>query len=174
MKIAPIHAELTRRNKNVILLHTGQHYDAKMSDIFFNQLGLPQPHYHLGIGGGSHTYQKANVMLKFEEVLLDEKPDLVLVVGSVNSSNSNRLKELAERQGVQSFLIDGAADLRSEWFTNVENIGLTAGASAPEKLVKDVIDAIALMSSELSLQELDGEPENMVFALPKELRLVQK
>lgn len=105
---------------------------------------------------------------------LSSKTDLVLVVGSVNSSNSNRLKELAEREGVTSYLIDGAADLKKEWFNNVENIGLTAGASAPEKLVKDVIGSIKELAPESEVQELAGEPENMVFALPKELRLVQK
>lgn len=105
---------------------------------------------------------------------LAEQTELVLVVGSVNSSNSNRLKELAERQGVKSFLIDGAADIKNEWFEGVETIGLTAGASAPEKLVKDVIEAINQISPKSLVTELDGEPENMVFALPKELRLVQK
>ncbi len=105
---------------------------------------------------------------------LASKTDLVLVVGSVNSSNSNRLKELAEREGATSYLIDGAADLQQTWFENVESIGLTAGASAPEKLVKDVIKSIAELTPNLQVQELNGERENMVFALPKELRLVQK
>ena len=105
---------------------------------------------------------------------LAAQTELVLVVGSVNSSNSNRLKELAERQGVTSYLIDGAADIKESWFKEVQTIGLTAGASAPEKLVKDVIAAIGQIGSDAQVIELDGEPENMVFALPKELRLVQK
>lgn len=105
---------------------------------------------------------------------LAAEADMVLVVGSVNSSNSNRLKELSERQGVTSHLIDGAADLKREWFDGVSTIGLTAGASAPEKLVRDVIDAVQAISPDSVVQELEGEPENMVFALPKELRLVQK
>jgi len=105
---------------------------------------------------------------------LAAKTELVLVVGSVNSSNSNRLKELAERQGVTSYLIDGAADIRDAWFEDIASVGLTAGASAPEKLVKDVLEAINKISATSELVELDGEPENMVFALPKELRLVQK
>ncbi len=100
--------------------------------------------------------------------------DLVLVVGSVNSSNSNRLAELAERQGVKSFLIDGAKDIDDAWFEGVSNIGLTAGASAPEKLVRDVIEKIQQLHPEAQLKDLAGEPENMVFALPKELRLVHK
>lgn len=105
---------------------------------------------------------------------LAEVTDLVLVVGSVNSSNSNRLKELAERQGVQSFLIDGAADIETAWLNGKTSIGLTAGASAPEKLVNDVIELLKEQDPDLSITNLPGEPENMVFALPKELRLHQK
>jgi len=85
MKIAPLHkAFLERPEIESKILHTGQHYDEKMSDIFFNQLEMPIPDFYLGIGGGSHTYQKANVMLAFEEILIKERPDLVLVVGDVN------------------------------------------------------------------------------------------
>ncbi len=105
---------------------------------------------------------------------LAAQTDLVLVVGSVNSSNSNRLKELAERQGVVSYLIDGPSDVKDIWFKDIQSVGLTAGASAPEKLVKDVIAAIDDISPNVKVVELGGEPENMVFALPKELRLVQK
>lgn len=87
MKIAPLHRAFSQHNNiESKIVHTGQHYDHKMSDIFFNQLELPKPDYFLGIGGGSHTTQTANIMLKFEEVLLTEKPDLVLVVGDVNST----------------------------------------------------------------------------------------
>ncbi|MCB1583885.1 MAG: 4-hydroxy-3-methylbut-2-enyl diphosphate reductase [Xanthomonadales bacterium] len=105
---------------------------------------------------------------------LAKQSDLVLVVGSVNSSNSNRLKELAERQGVESYLIDGAANINPNWLIGKNTIGLTAGASAPEKLVRDVIDFLQLHSPNLVIEDLPGEPENMVFALPKELRLKQK
>jgi 4-hydroxy-3-methylbut-2-enyl diphosphate reductase len=97
--------------------------------------------------------------------------DLVLVVGSVNSSNSNRLHELAERQGVKAYLIDDADCINVSWFEGVSSIGVTAGASAPEKLVKDVISFIVDHADKVIINELYGEPENMVFALPKELRL---
>ena len=101
---------------------------------------------------------------------LSAQCDLVLVVGSVNSSNSNRLRELAERQGVEAHLIDGADEIHPEWVAGRRRIGITAGASAPEVLVQGVIDRLrALGAGELA--ELAGEPENMVFALPKELRL---
>jgi len=99
MKVAPLHRAFAGSGKiDSKIVHTGQHYDAKMSDIFFNQLGLPKPHFHLGIGGGSHTYQKANVMLKFEEILLAEKPDLVLVVGDVNATTATTL--VAVKMGI--------------------------------------------------------------------------
>ena len=104
---------------------------------------------------------------------LTEFCDLVLVVGSINSSNSYRLKELAERKGVTSYLIDDAGHINPDWLNGVETIGLTAGASAPEKLVKDVIAWLKKYDNGLQVESLDGEPENMVFALPKELRLVQ-
>ncbi len=97
--------------------------------------------------------------------------DLVLVVGSVNSSNSNRLHELAERQGVKAYLIDDAECIDVNWFDDIKSIGVTAGASAPEKLVNDVLNFLTENNDNISIQELDGEPENMVFALPKELRL---
>jgi 4-hydroxy-3-methylbut-2-enyl diphosphate reductase len=102
---------------------------------------------------------------------LADAVDLVLVVGSVNSSNSNRLRELAEKQGVRSFLIDNAEHIERNWFDGVTLIGLTAGASAPEKLVRDVIARLQSWGAG-EVRELDGEPENITFALPKELRVV--
>lgn len=101
---------------------------------------------------------------------LAEAVDLVLVVGSVNSSNSNRLRELAEKQGVPAHLIDGAEHIAREWLDGVTSIGVTAGASAPDKLVKEVIARLQSWGAG-SVRELDGEPETITFALPKELRL---
>ncbi|BDU21003.1 4-hydroxy-3-methylbut-2-enyl diphosphate reductase [Dyella sp. GSA-30] len=102
---------------------------------------------------------------------LADAVDLVLVVGSVNSSNSNRLRELAEKQGVTSYLIDGAEHIERSWLDGVKRIGLTAGASAPEKLVRDVIARLQSWGGN-EVQELDGEAETITFALPKELRVV--
>jgi len=96
--------------------------------------------------------------------------DLVLVVGSVNSSNSNRLRELAEKQGVRAHLIDGAEHIERAWLDGVRHIGLTAGASAPDKLVRDVITRLQSWGAD-KVRELDGEAENITFALPRELRL---
>jgi 4-hydroxy-3-methylbut-2-en-1-yl diphosphate reductase len=96
--------------------------------------------------------------------------DLVLVVGSPNSSNSNRLRELAEREGVEAHLIDGAVEIDPHWVQGRKRIGITAGASAPEILVRGVIERLRELGAE-HVDELSGEPENMVFALPKELRV---
>ncbi len=96
--------------------------------------------------------------------------DLVLVVGSPNSSNSNRLRELAEREGVEAHLIDGAAEIDPVWIDGRRHIGVTAGASAPDVLVHGVIQRLHELGAH-SVRELEGEPEGMVFALPRELRL---
>ena len=96
--------------------------------------------------------------------------DLVLVVGSPNSSNSNRLRELAERDGVEAYLIDGAIEIDPKWIAGRKRVGITAGASAPEVLVRGVIERLRELGAE-HVAELAGEPEDMVFALPKELRL---
>jgi 4-hydroxy-3-methylbut-2-enyl diphosphate reductase len=96
--------------------------------------------------------------------------DLVLVVGSVNSSNSNRLRELAEKQGASAYLVDGAEHIDPAWLQGKARIGVTAGASAPEVLVQGVVARLRELGGG-ELRELHGEPEDMVFALPKELRL---
>ncbi|GMU43951.1 MAG: 4-hydroxy-3-methylbut-2-enyl diphosphate reductase [Xanthomonadales bacterium] len=102
---------------------------------------------------------------------LARRCDRVLVVGSPNSSNSNRLRELAERDGVSARLVDGAADIDPAWIDGARCIGLTAGASAPESLVQGVIDRLRELGA-TSVRELAGVRESMVFALPKELRVV--
>jgi UDP-N-acetylglucosamine 2-epimerase (non-hydrolysing) len=131
MKIAPLHRAFQAHPKitSSKILHTGQHYDAKMSDIFFNQLELPQPDFYLGIGGGSHTYQKANVMLKFEEILKEEKPDLVLVVGDVNATPACSI--VAVKMGIPTVHVE--AGLRS------------GDRSMPEEVNRIITDAIVDM-----------------------------
>jgi len=96
--------------------------------------------------------------------------DLVLVVGSPNSSNSNRLRELAEREGVEAHLIDGADEIDPRWVQGRRQVGVSAGASAPEVLVRGVIDRLQALGA-MTVRELDGKPEDMVFALPRELRV---
>lgn len=97
--------------------------------------------------------------------------DVVLVVGSPNSSNSNRLRELSERMGTPAYLIDGAEDLKTEWFSECAVVGVTAGASAPEVLVQGVIERLRNWGAQMT-EELEGRPENVTFSMPKELRMV--
>ena len=96
--------------------------------------------------------------------------DLVIVVGSPTSSNSNRLRELAQRLGTESYMVDSAAELRAEWFEGKSRVGLTAGASAPEILVREVIDRIRALGA-VSVRKMDGIEETLKFPLPKGLKL---
>lgn len=100
---------------------------------------------------------------------LASQSDVVLVVGSINSSNSNRLKELAERLGCAAYLIDNAEQIDQDWIIGKTVIGVTAGASAPEILVQQVIERLKSWGGQMA-QELKGQEENIIFALPKELR----
>jgi 4-hydroxy-3-methylbut-2-enyl diphosphate reductase len=94
--------------------------------------------------------------------------DLVLVVGSPNSSNSNRLREVAERKGVTAYLIDDPDMIRPEWLVGIKRIGLTAGASAPEALVRQVLDRLMELGA-ASVRPLEGIREIVAFPLPREL-----
>jgi len=104
---------------------------------------------------------------------LAEECDLVLVVGSPNSSNSNRLRELAERMGADAYLLDGADDIDPRWLQGKSRIGVTAGASAPEVLVREVLDGLRALGANAPV-ELIGRPENVTFSLPRELRIEAK
>ena len=88
MKISPLMREMSRYTQQFdqLLLHTGQHYDEEMSQIFFDDLGLPIPDIYLGVGSGSHAEQTGKIMIEFERVCLQKNPDLVIVVGDVNST----------------------------------------------------------------------------------------
>ena len=100
---------------------------------------------------------------------LAEECDLVIVVGSPNSSNSNRLREVAALRGVDAYMVDNAGYLRREWFEGKNKVGVTAGASAPEVLVKEVLQTIQEWGHE-TIREGEGTEESIVFVLPKELR----
>jgi UDP-N-acetylglucosamine 2-epimerase (non-hydrolysing) len=100
MKVAPVLSALkTRQHVVQTLVHTGQHYDANMSDVFFEQLGIPAPDVNLAVGSGTHAAQTAEIMTRFEPVLLERKPDLVLVYGDVNSTVATAL--VCAKLGVQ-------------------------------------------------------------------------
>jgi len=100
---------------------------------------------------------------------LVEACEVLIVVGSTTSSNSNRLRELADKAGIRGYLVDGPADLRREWFADIEAVGVTAGASAPELLVQRVVEQLGEWGGHPAV-EVVGREENVVFALPKELR----
>ncbi|MEZ0610042.1 non-hydrolyzing UDP-N-acetylglucosamine 2-epimerase [Fibrella sp. WM1] len=128
MKVAPLHRAFRQMPGLVSkIVHTGQHYDAQMSEVFFNQLNLPQPDYYLGVVSGSPTRQTADIMTKFEEVLLAEKPDWVVVVGDVTSTLACAL--VAVRQGI--------------WVAHVE-AGLRSGdRRMPEEINRILTDNLA-------------------------------
>ena len=104
---------------------------------------------------------------------LIERCDLLLVVGSVASSNSNRLRELADKAGKPGYLVDGPENLRREWFGSVQTVGVTAGASAPEILVQGVVRQLLEWGGQL-VDEVAGREEHVMFSLPRELRQVSK
>ena len=102
--------------------------------------------------------------------IMSPQVDLVIVVGSPTSSNSNRLRELAQRMGTTSYMVDSADELRAEWFSGIARVGLTAGASAPEVLVQQVIERIKALGA-VSVRKLSGIEETLKFPLPKGLKL---
>jgi UDP-N-acetylglucosamine 2-epimerase (non-hydrolysing) len=128
MKAAPLHRELARQGWcRPVLVHTGQHYDAGMSEVFFRDLGLPEPDHHLGIGSGSHAEQTAGVMIAYEKLCLRERPDWTVVVGDVNST-------MAATLAAKKLLIP-VAHLEA---------GLRSGDRAmPEEINRIVTDSIA-------------------------------
>ncbi len=148
MKIAPIVREMKRRSDEFLplIVHTGQHYDAAMSDSFFEDLGIPKPDYHLEIGSASHAVQTAKIMMAFELVILQEKPDWVLVVGDVNSTIACAL--VCSKLGVKVAHVE--AGLRSGDMTMPEEVNrlltdrisdllLTPSTDGDENLLKEGI-----------------------------------
>jgi 4-hydroxy-3-methylbut-2-enyl diphosphate reductase len=94
--------------------------------------------------------------------------DLVIVVGSPNSSNSNRLREVADNRGIEAHLVDSADRIKPEWLAGRRNVGVTAGASAPEVLVRQVVERLTALGAD-GVRQLEGNPEHVVFPLPREL-----
>lgn len=153
MKIAPIMWEIRRRGGiDSYLVHTGQHYDPKMSDLFFEQLRIPRPDIDLGVGSGSHAVQTAEVMKRIEPVILEQKPDILLVVGDVNSTIACALT--ATKLGVPVAHVE--AGLRS------------FDRSMPEEINRILTDAISrwlFVSERSGLENLsrEGIPHDRVF-----------
>lgn len=153
MKVAPLH----RAIKNLAgwtskIVHTGQHFDAKMSDVFFTQLELPTPDFFLGIGGGSHTEVTAKIMLAFEKIVESEKPDLIIVVGDVTSTLACTL--VAIKMGIPLAHVE--AGLRS------------GDRTMPEEINRILTDSVAnylFVTEQSGLDHLkrEGVPDEKVF-----------
>ena len=128
MKIGPVYRAAAKYpSLNCKIIHTGQHYDLNMSDVFFRDLGLPEPNIHLGVGSGTHAEQSGQVMISYEKVLIDRQPDLVVVVGDVNSTMAATLA--AVKLGIKTAHLE--AGLRS------------FDRSMPEEINRLVTDALA-------------------------------
>lgn len=150
MKAAPICAEMRRRADefDVKVVHTGQHYDAAMSDSFFKDLGLPEPDFHLGVGSASHAEQTAKIMLAFEPIVLDEKPDWVVVVGDVNSTVACALvasklgvKVAHVEAGLRSFDRSMPEEINRIVTDSISDLLFTTEESANENLRREGVDA---------------------------------
>ena len=158
MKAAPILAALADREEPGVLVHTGQHYDAQMSDAFFRDLGIPKPDFHLGVGSGSHAVQTARVMEAFEPVLLEVCPDWLVVVGDVNSTLACAL--VASKLGVETGcrIAHVEAGLRSGDWRMPEEVN---------RVLTDRLSHLLLTPSEDALPNLlaEGIPaDRVVFA----------
>ncbi|MDR3610679.1 MAG: UDP-N-acetylglucosamine 2-epimerase (non-hydrolyzing) [Ignavibacteriaceae bacterium] len=153
MKIAPIHKEFTNHPEiKHLICHTGQHYDKKMSEIFFTDLELPKPDFYLGVGSGTHAEQTAGIMIKFEKVLEKENPDLIIVVGDVNSTIACSLT--AAKMGIKIAHIE--AGLRSFDNTMPEEIN---------RILTDRISDYLFVSEKAGLRNLkhEGADEKKIF-----------
>jgi UDP-N-acetylglucosamine 2-epimerase (non-hydrolysing) len=146
MKIAPVFLELKRRGIPQVLVHTGQHYDANMSQIFFEELGLPVPDIYLGVGSDTHARQTARIMVAFEEVCQKKRPDLVVVGGDVNSTMAAALVAVKEHipvahveAGLRSFDWSMPEEVNRIVTDHVSNLLFTTEKSANENLRKEGI-----------------------------------
>lgn len=154
MKIAPIIRAIQAKSGELLykLIHTDQHYDKAMSDVFFEELGIPEPDFHLGCGGGSHAEQTAKIMVKFEKVCLDQMPDCVLVVGDVNSTLACSI--VAKKLGISVAHVE--AGLRSGDLTMPEEIN---------RLVTDSITDFFFVTEPSAVKHLlsEGKCRDRIF-----------
>lgn len=146
MKIAPIQREMLRRSAEFVplIVHTGQHYDESMSDSFFRDLGIPEPDHHLEVGSASHAVQTARIMTAFEPIVLEEKPDWVVVVGDVNSTIACAL--VCAKLGVKIAHVE--AGLRSRDRAMPEEINRILTDSISDLLLTTSQDADANLAAE--------------------------
>jgi UDP-N-acetylglucosamine 2-epimerase (non-hydrolysing) len=143
MKIAPVYHALNRETwAEPVIVHTGQHYDLNMSDVFFQDLGLPEPDIHLGVGSGTHAAQTGLVMMAYEKVLLESRPDLVVVVGDVNSTVACTLAAAKINQYDEQQTTDNGRD-RRPYVGHLEAGLRSFDRSMPEEINRLVTDALA-------------------------------
>ena len=143
-KAAPVLAALAGYDVEQLLVHTGQHYDEKMSDVFFRQLGIPEPDVNLGVGSGAHGAQTARVMEALEELFIEKRPDLVVVYGDVNSTVAAAL--VASKMGITFAHVE--AGLRSFDMTMPEEINRLVTDRLSDVLLTTSTDAIAHLGNE--------------------------
>lgn len=148
MKIAPLIKEFEKEGIEYKLIHTGQHYDYEMSKVFFDELGIPEPDYYLGVASTSHAVQTAQIMIEFEKVLLKKKPVLVVVVGDVNSTVACALvtKKLFidvahEESGLRSFDKTMPGEINRVLTDQISDLLFTTEKSAEINLKKEGIDS---------------------------------
>jgi UDP-N-acetylglucosamine 2-epimerase (non-hydrolysing) len=155
MKVAPVLAALDARGHDAVLVHTGQHYDAQMSDAFFADLGIRAPDHHLGAGSGSHAVQTARVMEAFEPVLLAERPDWVVVPGDVNSTLACALVAVKLKPDIGCRVAHLEAGLRSHDWRMPEEVNRVVTDRVSDLLLTPSRDAHAHLAAE-------GIPEEKV------------
>jgi UDP-N-acetylglucosamine 2-epimerase (non-hydrolysing) len=154
MKVAPIHRTFQNYSNKIdhLICHTGQHYDEDMSKIFFDDLQMPKPKYYLGVGSGSHAQQTGSIMIEFEKVIIKEKPDLVIVVGDVNSTVACSVT--ATKLGILTAHVE--AGLRSFDRTMPEEIN---------RILTDAVCDLLFVSEQSGIKNLSAEGihEDKVF-----------
>lgn len=148
MKVAPVLRALAAGGHEGILVHTGQHYDATMSDTFFEELGIQEPAYHLGVGAGSHAVQTARIMEAFEPVLLEVAPDWVIVVGDVNSTLAAALVAAKLRPTTRARIAHVEAGLRSHDWRMPEEVNRVVTDRLSDLLLTPSPDAAANLKAE--------------------------
>ena len=172
MKLAPVDRELVKRGVEHVIVHTGQHYDHGMSDAFFEELWIPTPDHHLGVGSGSHARQTAEVMQRLEPILVELRPDLLLVYGDVNSTLAAAL--VAAKLGVRIGHVE--AGLRSGDWTMPEEINRVVTDRLSDLLFLPSRDAAANLAGEgIAVERMHFVGNVMIdtlsWALPQALAL---